>query len=153
MMLGNRKRLYGCVVFGLALGMGVGFVYARAVKVTGLTPTATENADADGMVIVNYHGSPVDATVVQCLLNGFAAYTTYAVTVDGDDAPAGAGLFITTNASGNGSGHSQVPQADLTDGGSGCIDIVVWIEKDGFGGFNPNGPNGDDLRATGTNCP
>lgn len=147
MLVGNRKRLYGCVVFGLALGMGVGFVYARAVKVTGLTPTATENADADGMVIVNYNVG-LGVTEVQCLLTDFAANTTYAVTVGGSGG--GAGLAITTNPSGNGSGHSQVGGVDLT-AGSGCIDVVVWIEVDGVGGFNPN--NGDDLRATGTNCP
>lgn len=145
-MLGNRKRLYGCVVFGLALGMGVGFVYARAVKVTALTPTETENPDADGMVIVNYNVG-LGVTEVQFAMTDFTPNTTYAVTVDGTGG--GAGLAITTNPSGNGSGHSQVGGADLTDGGSGCIDVIVWID-DGDGIFRSEL---DDLRATGTNCP
>ena len=141
MMLGNRKRLYGFVVFGLALGMGVGFVYARAVKVTGLMPIGSENADADGMVIANYNVG-VGVTEVQCLLTNFEANRIYAVEVDGSGACAG--LLITTNESGNGSGHSRAA-ADITDGGTGCIEVTVYIDSGPLGL-----DDGDEVRATGS---
>ncbi len=130
-----------CALVVLAL---VTVVYAKAVKVTALTPTATENATADGMVIVNYNAG-LGVTEVQVALTDFNAGTTYAVLVEGSGA--GAGLFITTNPSGNGSGHSRAA-TDITDGGAACIEVTVWID-DGDNVLT----SADDVRATGSSCP
>ncbi len=121
----------------------VGVAYGKAIKVTDLIPQGVENADADGMAILNYNAGQ-DRTEVQVALTGFTPNTVYTVDVA---AVGGKQLSVETNTAGNGQSHGSAA-ADMTEGGTACVDVTVYLDANGN-----NFPDDGEVRATGTNCP
>ncbi len=133
------------VVCALLVCGCVGFAYAKAIKVVSLTPVGagvTESPDADGMAILNYNVGQT-RTEVQLTITDFLPNTEYTADVLAIGGPS---LRFTTNARGDGQGHS-VAATDITDNGNACAYVTIYIDTN-----NNFFPEEEEKRAVGSNC-
>lgn len=141
-------------VCALAVCLAVGAVYAKAIKVKGLVPVGvgvTENPDADGMAIANYHQGN-NQTEIQMAITGFQPNTTYHVAFD----PGIGKAYVLTNSAGNASSHHFV-HFDVCAWGRVEVCAYVFIDDDddpAEQGWGQRDADGSEDRAMGcTPCP
>ncbi len=122
-----RSRVWMCL---LLVGAMVGTVQARAVKIMDFVPVLngeTENADVDGLAILNYIAASgyTEARITVMGLAPATAYRVYLRGWGGGNTPE-----FETNAAGN--GHVKTQYAgDITGGGSSDVSVMVYIDGNG----------------------
>ncbi len=101
-----------CLV-GLSALMTVGVTNGAARKIKSFIPSATENATADGMAILNWIGGD-NKTIVQVILTDFTANTSYDIAFAGTWGTAWGFNVLNTDDQGNAHFHTEVPGLDIS---------------------------------------